>query len=75
MSDSAMEVESELSVQFMVGQWESVSRATFFEQREVEFMAFATKDVPGHFHVAVSRNVYGSRQRGLAEREAERPTA
>ena len=70
-----MEVESELAVQFAVGKWESVSRATFFEQREVKFMAFATKDVPGHFHVAVGRNVYGGRRRGLAEGEAECPTA
>jgi hypothetical protein len=69
-----MQVQAELPIEFLVGQFEAVPMASFFQKCHVQLMVLAREHMPRHFNVAVGWHVDGRGRSYLTEGETECPT-
>jgi hypothetical protein len=73
ITDAPMQMKPELPQQHIVGRAQSVLLTPFLENRKIDLLGVAAKNLPGHLHVAVGRDFDRRRRRGLPERQAESP--
>src|SRR5262245_29577573 len=75
VADPAVQVQTELPEQNIVGRAQPFHLAALLKHRQVKLWRIAAEDLPRHLDIAVARNLDGRRRRGLSQGEAERPAA